>query len=82
MNELNHSDEIHKLINEITELLAQMPKEKRLAWFGKTLCTEPMDFVNEIGDTVYVVRTYFKHDASESIFEKVERITQSGLDKI
>lgn len=66
--------EINSLLDDIDELLAQMPKEERLKWFRKSAYPRPLNFVKEIDDTKYVVRTFFDKAANESIEEKLNRI--------
>lgn len=66
--------EINSLLDDIDELLAQMPKEERLQWFRKSAYPRPLNFVKEIDDTKYVVRTFFDKAANESIEEKLKRI--------
>lgn len=66
--------EINSLLDDIDELLAQMPKEERLKWFRKSAYPRPLNFVRKIDGTKYVVRTFFDKAASESIEEKLKRI--------
>lgn len=68
-------DEIRALINEITDILAAMSKEKRLRFFKQYPI--PLDFAKEIDGTTYLVRTYFDSTATESIAEKTARIVRS-----
>ena len=73
-NESKKSPELEQAIQEITDLLAAMTREQRLAWFKRTMYTEPLAFIREIDDTVYAVRSHFQPDARENITEKVGRI--------
>ena len=66
--------DIFGIIEEITNHLATLTKEERIAWFKKNMYIEPLNFVKEIDGTLYAVRTFFKEDANESIAEKVQRI--------
>ena len=66
--------EIFDIIEEITNHLATLTKEERIAWFKKNMYIEPLNFVKEIDGTLYAVRTFFKEDANENIAEKVQRI--------
>lgn len=68
-------DEIRALIDEITDILAAMSKEKRLRFFKQYPI--PLDFAKEIDGTTYLVRTYFDSTATESIAEKTARIVRS-----
>ena len=66
--------EIFDIIEEITNHLATLTKEERIAWFKKNMYIEQLNFVKEIDGTRYAVRTFFKEDANENIAEKVQRI--------
>ena len=66
--------DIFDIIEEITNHLATLTKEERIAWFKKNMYIEPLNFVKEIDGTLYAVRTFFKEDANENITEKVQRI--------
>ena len=65
-----------KMIDEITDCLASMTKEERLAWFRKSQYPHPLNFQKEIGGTIYTVNTHFNAESKESIKEKAERILQ------
>lgn len=67
-------DEIRQLLDEITDHLAAMTREQRLAWFQRSMYAKPLNFMREIDGTTYVVRTYFREDATENIKDKIERI--------
>lgn len=66
--------DIFDIIEEITNHLATLTKEERIAWFKKNMYIEPLNFVKEIDGTLYAVRTFFKEDANENIAEKIQRI--------
>ena len=66
--------DIFGIIEEITNHLATLTKEERIAWFKKNMYIEPLNFVKEIDGSLYAVRTFFKEDANENIAEKVQRI--------
>ena len=66
--------DIFDIIEEITNHLATLTKEERIAWFKKNMYIKPLNFTKEIDGTLYVVRTFFKEDANENIAEKVQRI--------
>lgn len=74
MTEKANSDEIYTLIDDITNKLSAMTKEARLEWFKRTMYPEPLDFINEIDGTVYVIRSFFDSTAKESLDEKIQRI--------
>lgn len=71
---MTNNEDIFKIIDDITNHLKTLTKEQRIAWFKKNMYIEPLNFVKEIGGTLYAVRTFFKEDANENIAEKVQRI--------
>ena len=73
-NHSKGSPELEQAIRAITDQLATMSKEQRLAWFKRTMYAEPLNFLKEIDGTVYAVRSHFQPDAGENITEKVGRI--------
>lgn len=72
-------DELQQILDEINEILSHMTKEERLAWFRKSQYAKPIDFLKEIDGTTYAVRSHFAENASESITEKVERLTTKPM---
>lgn len=73
-NTIEKTGEIYTLLDEITDHLATLTKEERIAWFRQTMYAEPLNFVKEIDGTLYAVRTFFKEDATENIHDKLGRI--------
>lgn len=73
-NTIERTGEIYTLLDEITDYLATLTKEERIAWFQQSMYLEPLNFVKEIDGTLYAIRTFFKENASENIKGKVERI--------
>lgn len=67
-------NEIKQHIEDITDYLLTLTEEERLAWFKKNMYLKPHNFIKEIDNTTYAVRTYFNNNANENITEKVERI--------
>ena len=72
-------DEIKELLEEITEMLASMTPEERLRWF-KSMDSE-LNFQKEIGDTTYLVRTFFDANSSEDMVEKTNRVLSENLSR-
>ena len=70
----DRSNEIHTHIDSITDYLATMTKQERIAWFRRSAYAQPLNFTREIDGTVYAVRVFFQEDARENITEKVQRI--------
>ena len=77
-NPIQETDELQEAIDNITDKLAQMTKEERLAWFEQSIYPDPLKFTNEIDGTVYIVRAFFDETASESFEEKL----QGEMDKL
>ena len=77
--------EIHTQLNLITNDLAALPREDRIAWFRRTTYVQPLHFLKEINGTTYAVRAFFDEavraffdeEAQENIVEKVQRIILS-----
>ena len=66
--------EIHTQLDLITNDLAALPREDRIAWFRRTTYVQPLHFLKEINGTTYAVRAFFDAEAHENIVEKVQRI--------
>lgn len=69
--------EIHTQLDLITNDLAALPQEDRIAWFRRTTYVQPLHFLKEINGTTYTVRAFFDDEAKENIVEKVQRIILS-----
>ena len=69
--------EIHTQLDLITNDLAALPREDRIAWFRRTTYVQPLHFLKEINGTIYAVRAFFDDEAKENIVEKVQRIILS-----
>lgn len=67
-------NEIYTQLDHITDHLATMTKQERIAWFRRSAYAQPLNFIGEIGGTTYAVRAFFSEDARENITEKVQRI--------
>ena len=70
----DRNNEIYAQIDRITDRLAAMSKQERIAWFRRSAYVQPLNFIREIDGTVYAVRAFFKEDARENITDKVQRI--------
>ena len=71
---MSADNEIYTQLDRITDHLAAMPKQERIAWFRRSTYAQPLNFIREIDGTVYAVRAFFKEDARENITDKVQRI--------
>lgn len=74
-------NEIYTQLDRITDHLAAMPKQERIAWFRRSAYMQPLNFLREIDGTTYAVRTFFSEGARENITEKVQRIILKSDDK-
>ena len=71
---MSADNEIHTQLDRLTDRLATMPKQERIAWYRRSAYAQPLNFIREIDGTVYAVRAFFSEDARENITEKVQRI--------
>lgn len=71
---MSADNEIYTQLDRITDHLATMTKQERIAWFRRSTYVQPLNFIKEIDGTVYAVRAFFKEDARENITDKVRRI--------
>lgn len=67
-------NEIYTQLDYITDHLATMTKQERIAWFRRSAYVQPLNFIREIDGTTYAVRAFFSEYARENITEKVQRI--------
>ena len=74
-------NEIYTHIDSITDHLATMTKQERIAWFRRSAYVQPLNFLREIDGTTYAVRAFFSESARENITEKVQRIILKNYDK-
>ena len=65
---------IRKAIDNIYDMLAELPKEKRLAFFEQISKPKNLDFVKEMDGIYYVVCTHFDREQKEDMITKVNRI--------
>ena len=65
---------IYTQLDRITDHLAAMTKQERIAWFRRSTYVQPLNYIREIDGTTYAVRAFFKEDARENITDKVQRI--------
>ena len=73
-NEIIEDITIREAIDNIYDMLAELPKEKRLAFFEQISKPKELDFVKEMVGIYYVVCSYFDNEKSEDMVEKVHRI--------
>ena len=71
---MSADNEIDTQLDRITDHLATMTRQERIAWFRWSAYVQPLNFLREIDGTTYAVRAFFSEDARENITEKVQRI--------
>jgi len=82
MNEQNEIIEditIREAIDSIYDMLAELPKEKRLDFFEQISKPKELDFVKELDGIYYVVLSHFNRDKDEDMVGKVNRILNKGI---
>ena len=77
----DRSNEMYTHIDRITDHLATMTKQERIAWFRRSAYVQPLNFIREIDGTTYAVRAFFSENARENITEKVQRIILKSGDE-
>ena len=65
---------IREAINNIYDMLADLPKNKRLAFFEQISKPKDLDFIKEIDGIYYAVRSHFDRVQREDMISKVNRI--------
>ena len=78
---MRSDNEIYTQLDRITDHLATMTKQERIAWFRRSAYVQPLNFLREIDGTTYAVRAFFSENARENITEKVQRIILKKDDK-
>lgn len=73
-NEIIEDITIREAIDSIYDILAELSKEKRLAFFEQLSKPKELDFVKELDGIYYVVHSHFDNDKDEDMVEKVRRI--------
>lgn len=70
---------IQEAINNIYDMLAELPKAKRRTFFEQISKPKELDFVREIDGIYYVVCTHFDKKQKEDMVSKVKRILSKEL---
>lgn len=71
---MSADNKIYTQLDRITDHLATMTKQERIAWFRRSAYVQPLNYIREIDGTTYAVRAFFSEDARENITDKVQRI--------
>lgn len=78
-NEIIEDITIREAIDSIYNMLAELPKEKRLAFFEQISKPKELDFVKGFDGIYYVVCSHFDNSKAENMVDKVNRILNSEL---
>lgn len=78
-NEIIEDVTIREAIDSIYDMLAELPKEKRLAFFEQISKPKELDFVKEFDGIYYVVLSHFDSSKTEDMVDKVNRILNNGV---
>lgn len=70
---------IREAINSIYDMLVDLPKEKRLAFFEQISKPKDLDFVKEIDGIYYIVCAHFDREQREDMMTKVNRILDTEV---
>lgn len=70
---------IREAINNIYDILEELPKEKRLAFFEQISKPKEVNFVREIDGIYYVVCTHFDKKQKEDMVSKIHRILSKEI---
>ncbi|MCA5578507.1 hypothetical protein [Enterocloster clostridioformis] len=70
---------IRKAIDNIYDMLAELPKEERLAFFKQISKPKNLDFVKEVDGIYYVVCSHFDRGQREDMITKVNRILSTEV---
>lgn len=70
---------IREAINNIYDMLADMPKEKRLAFFEQISKPKDLDFVKKMDGIYYIVCAHFDREQREDMMTKVNRILDTEM---
>ena len=63
-------------VDEINDMLAAMTKEERYRYYQNIMYLEPLKYTQKIGDTTYIVRTYFNESGTGEVYDTVNRLME------
>lgn len=63
-------------VDEINDMLAAMTKEERYRYYQNLMYLEPLKYTQEIGDTTYIIRTYFNESGTGEVYDTVNRLME------
>ena len=65
-------DAMDQYIND----LASLSKEERYQIFKDMMYREPLKYLQEIGNTTYIIRTHFNENGSGKVIDTVNRLME------
>lgn len=77
-NELNIRTELDDMLDVIYDELDKMTPEERMAWYSRGMYVKPLKYTQEIGNTIYIVRTNFNESSTSTVYDTVKRITSKN----
>ena len=77
-NELNIRTELDDMLDVIYDELDKMTPEERMAWYSRGMYVKLLKYTQEIGNTIYIVRTNFNESSTSTVYDTVKRITSKN----
>ena len=78
-NELNIRTELNDMLGELYDKLDKMTPEERMSWYARGMYIKPLKYMQEIDNTIYIVRTSFNDNSNLTVYDTVERITSKAI---
>ena len=78
-NKLNIRTKLDDMLDVIYDKLDKMTPEERMAWYSRGMYVKTLKYTQEIGNTIYIVRTNFIENADLTVYDTVERITLKDI---
>ena len=75
-NELDMRTELDDILGEITDKLSFMTREERLKWFSSWSYAEPLKYLHDIGNTIYIIRTIFNENGKTNNVHNAKRLLE------
>ena len=68
-------------VDQLFDSLADMTKEERYKAYEHFMYLEPLKYTQDIGDTTYIIRTFFNEDGCGEIIDTVNRLMEKPIDE-
>lgn len=69
-------DPLLDMMDGINDMLAAMTPEERYKYYQEIMYLEPLKYTQDIGDTTYIVRTYFNESGTGEVYDTVNRLME------